>query len=77
MLAGSCYPQDETAVAQALALAVRAELQDELKYILEMWRLEGLDIARPLTVTDHSRDVGTEIQQVIDTNNNRSIVTRT
>ena len=53
------------------------ELEVDLIKLREVWQLEGLDSAKPLNVTDYSREAGTEITQVIDTNNNRTIVTRT
>jgi len=77
MIAGSIYPQDEAVLAAAIALAVKAELQLDLNKLTEIWQLEGLDITKPLVVTDISRDVDTVIHQTVNTNNNSTTVTRT
>lgn len=76
MLADFHDPVDVNALAALIAQAVKGELQVDLNKLTELWRLEGLDPSRPLTVTDNTRDAGAEIHQTIDTNNTRSIVTR-
>lgn len=76
MLADFHDPVDVNALAALIAQAVKSEMQVDLDKLTELWRLEGLDPSRPLTVTDNTRDVGTEIHQTVDTNNTRTIVTR-
>jgi len=44
--------------------------------LLELYRLMGLDPTRPLYVDSNSRTILPEIEQTIDNNSARTIVTR-
>lgn len=84
---GAVIVDDVTAIASG----VRLELSEELAHLvslqnglttnqatmlLEIYRLMGLDPSRPLYVSKTARTVLPEIDQVIDDNGVRTIVTR-
>lgn len=77
--------------AVTIAKAIRTELSSELVHLvslqngltsgqstmlLELYRLMGLDPTRPLYVDGNSRTILPEIEQTIDNNSARTIVTR-
>ena len=77
--------------AVTIAKAIRTELSSELVHLvslqnglttgqstmlLELYRLMGLDPTRPLYVDSNSRTILPEIEQAIDNNSARTIVTR-
>lgn len=57
---------------------VSALTADQQKWLLETWRIHGLDVDRPLVSTTTSQTAGPEIQQTVDDDftNNKTTITR-
>lgn len=64
---------NQTSVIDAISGATLDAIENKIK---ELWQLHGLDIDNPLTVSTGSRTVD-DINQVIETDGNETIVIRT
>ena len=71
-------PSDVTDIKNAVIAAIIAEYgTDYPDNILELWRIAGLDISNPMTVTPTSRDAGTISQDITGDGETTTTVTRT